>query len=423
MVLDSGALRGLETLCTHIGQVVDEDMDARTSAARDRFRTDLVRSGGKITALDDPEVYHATEAQLVTHPRTYENQYGIDGSTVPPRKYLDGMVVGFATASCAMLGSGDEDIETRTRIVGSVYHRTDDINLDEGRLADGNQTIDLKLVGEGKRQSGVEDWVRSTALGLAEGRHARAVAANLDGPLFLDGGLYPAYILPEVGFARRHAGGDLDHGEGALKSVSAGIETIQGYVDAIATVVDGGYPIIGVTKTLRTSMMVNALEAKMEGITDAGPVIWSEDSQFLGQVLYTDEPNEITFTSWFEQTGLLADDEHEPLAGFEFNTGETARDYRRAFFFVRLPTETVFRVEAPRKVVETREDRARIQMLALRELADARGPPMVIQRADDQARITKTAQHRLFDQIDQAGIVRDYNRDVRFPDQSTNEDY
>jgi len=425
MTLDSSSIRHLHDLCQHVDDGVNEDITSRIETAQRRVCDDLSRSGGYVDALGEPEIHREREAELAAIQRPafdggaapVTSLYGIDASSTQPREFLNGVTVGLAAAVCSMLGDGDETIERRSRLVSSVYYRDGvDVDLSGGTVHDGgDQAVDLEIVGEGRRQSGMTDWVRTSALALAEGRHAVQVADTVDGPLLFDGGIYPQYPLYEYAFARNAS----DRGQAAALSETSSHavaqEAAQLRIDAIDAIADTGYPVLGITKTTQSSMLVNALEAKVAGLRDSPPIPWGSDSQFLGEALYSEEPDEFTWTTWFEQTKIAIDPVREALAGFEYGSNRNASDYRRAFFYVRIPQPegVLFRVETPRFLIDTPEKRIRLQAFALREIAEAHGLPMVVQRADRQARISKHTERQLFGSFSMP-MVRDYNRDVRF---------
>ena len=65
-------------------------------------------------------------------------------------------------------------------------------------------------------------------------------------------------------------------------------------------------------------------------------------------------------------------------------------------------------------LVDTEEDRVRIQQIALARIAEANDVPFSIKRADDRARIPHEAQNHLVGLLQGTEEVGDYNRDRRW---------
>jgi hypothetical protein len=405
----------LEAMFEHIAETVADEEDEQT--ARDIFREWMGTDGGEITALDSPEVYRRPEAELVRYRGHYDSWYGIDASTVRPQDFQNGLITSAATAICAMLGDGDPAVESERSIVGAVYCDIDGVEFSEQELQTGDVTVELETVRAAVVPRELRRWVGATARVPAECRHSERVADRIDGPLFLDGSLYPMSVLPSVQFARAINQQRSTSQLVETEQLGTAAKAIQSRVNAIGTLMERDLPVVGVVKTISTSRVVDSLRKKAQSAENSPLFPWAEDSQFLADVLYHEEPQHLSFTSWLVRTHRdpgARGEQVEPLGGFDIPKGFDATDFRRAFFFVRLPRGIVFRVEAPYGQVDTPSKRAEMQMFALGAIAEANGAPMVVDRADELARVPNDVRDYLTDVLEVTEPVRDYNRDERF---------
>jgi hypothetical protein len=405
----------LEAIFEHIAETVADEEDGQS--ARDIFREWIGTDSGEITALDSPEVYRRSESELVQYRGRFDSWYGIDASTVRPQDFQNGLITSAATAICAMLGDGDTAIEAERSIVGAVYCDIDGVEFSEQELQAGDVMVELETVRATVSPRELRRWVGATARVPAECRHSERVADRIDGPLFLDGSLYPMSVLPNVQFARAINQQRSTSQLVETEQLGTAAKAIQSRVNAIGTLMERDLPVVGIVKTISTSRVVDALRQKVRTSENPPLLPWAEDSQFLADVLYHDEPRQFSFTSWLVRTHRdpgARGEQVEPLGGFDIPAGYEPADFRRAFFFVRLPRGIVFRVEAPYGQVDTPSKRAEMQMFALGAIAEANGAPMVVDRADELARVPNDVRDYLTDVLDITEPVQDYNRDERF---------
>lgn len=405
----------LEAMFEHIAETVADEADRRS--ARGIFREWMGADGGEITALDSPGVYRRSESELVQYRGRYDSWYGIDASTVRPQDFQNGLITSAATAICAMLGDGNAVIESERSIVGAVYCDIDGVEFSERELQTGDVTVELETVRATVAPRELRRWVGATARVPAECRHSERVADRIDGPLFVDGSLYPMSVLPNVQFARAINQQRSTSQLVETEQLGTAAEAIQSRVNAIGTLMKRDLPVVGVVKTISTSRVVDALREKVQSRDEPPLLPWAEDSQFLADVLYHEEPRQLSFTSWLVRTHRAPGtrgEQVEPLGGFDIPEGFEATDFRRAFFFVRLPRGIVFRVEVPFGQVDTPSKRTEMQLFALGAIAEANGAPMVVDRADERARVPNDVRDYLTDVLDVTEPVQDYNRDERF---------
>ena len=406
----------IEEMLSEVNSVVGAVTDTVEHDARTVLREAFEETSGYIELLDDPfQIYADDRHSLAELPLEYESVYGIDAGTTRPESYTNGLVIDIANAKVAMLGEGSDDIERAATIVGAYYHKDDNIELGEQTLRSGDLTCKLLSVEPSQTRS-LREQVSVRARTMAEGMHAETIAPQLDGPLFRDGSIYPMALRQTLLFAKGLAvegGADLTGTAGKAQEK----EIVDRYIHAIDAQYENGYPLIGIVKTMSTDQLVSAVEQKLLKQHDEVNLPWNRDDQFLSSALYVEDPETVTFTSWLVETVLNQNGrEIEPLEGFDLADPDNPQLYRRAFFYVRLPTTgTVFRIEAPLMMVLSEDDRRSIQRLVLNRMVRAGDTPEVVKRADDRARIpqqtAKTFKERFLRDMH---AVKGYNRDGRY---------
>lgn len=399
-------------------QYVDENTDGDDDIpdARKLFRDHMGRSGGEIDTLEAPRVYREPASDLAKG-TLFNRWYGVDASTIPPKKFRNGMIASAAVATAGALGQCDVDVENTETIVMAVHAKLEGESPVE--LLSGEITLTLVAVDKPPTQSEVDEWVGSSARVPAECWHSEQLAERIDGPLFIDGSLYPRSVLPFVNLVRTQYGDDGVGGFDEIEQMGVAASAIQARIDAIDTLALRGYPTLAFTKTLHSDDIVAALDAKSGAIDDQPYIPWDGDSQFVSALLSDDEPDHLTFTSWLVRTHQrVYGNDLEPLGGFNIPEEREAQDFRRAFFFVRLPDGVVIRVEAPFMLVNSESDRIRLQQLALARIAEANDVPFSVKRADDRARISHETKQYLIGLLKGTEEIADYNQDRRWGLQS-----
>ncbi len=412
--MDRSAFGITKQLCEHIDESVPRETASQTEYARRRFAA-LDREGGQVVALDSPVCMKTKTADLGTWSEDPwpEHTYGLDASTTTPIEFNNGLLFDVAYAKLGVVGAGADRALERRGTIRTVVHFEDDesrfypqtFETDEGRI---NGAV-LAFRGPAST-NGARDVARSVstvAQRLAEGRHAAAHADELDGALFIDGSVYPLgvlYWLMLEAVGRSSMPADWEKPR----------EIATHYIDLIDAQYEKGLPVLGIVKTSMTNQLLDALEAKI-----GESVPWQRDHQFVSEVLRDDSLNHLTYTSWFvhEQTEI-------DNRSFEMLSTVADRlrhgdppEYRRAFFYVRLPkTGGVLRVEAPLLMVEDGERREAVQRKALCEIARRGDVPRAVARADRIARISPDNRDRIRDLIASTESYHDYNEDGRWKD-------
>lgn len=420
--MDRNAFGVVRQLFEHIDESVPGEPVSQTEYARRLFSL-LGRDGGQVETLGEVDCMKTRTTDLGTWSEDpwAEHTYGLDASTTRPMEYNNGLVVDTANAKLGVSGaSGDRALEREGTIRSVVYFDDDESRFftsafeDEGGYVDGEV---LAVPGTADRTADVTRWISTAAQRLAEGRHAVKHVETIDGALFIDGSTYPLGVLYWLMLETVDRMPVPDTWEKPR-------EIVENYVDLIDGLYEKGLPVLGVVKTSMTGQVLDALEAKIDrhDLTDEEgrtlDVPWRRDHQFVGEVLRDGSLNHLTYTSWlvheqsidgrpFEMFSTVAD---------QLRHGDPA-DYRRAFFYVRLPkTGGVLRVETPLLMLEDDERREAIQRKALKEIARCRDVPQAVKRADRIARISPDNRETIREFITSAESYHDYNEDGRWKD-------
>lgn len=429
--MDVEAFGLVREMFEQIDQNVPRQGVEQTTRARELFSY-LGKSGGGVASIGEPAFYRTPIAQLG---RWSEDPWGkptyaIDASTTRPLEYTNGLIADTAYAKLGVAGTDADRTAERSGTIKSVVYYDDDestLHSEKFNHSGGGGPVRGEIVPfqpEADSTRNLSKSVGSVAQHLAEGEHARRHLDDIDGVLFLDGSLYPLGILYWV---------LLDHvGESSPAQLwERPAEIVENYIEVIDHQYARGYPVLGVVKTSTTSQLIDGLEEKLASHdvqTDAGlrpDVPWMRDHQFIADVLRDDSFDHLTYTSWFVSTEqAMSRFDSELLAPFAdtLQSGNPA-EYRRAFFFVRLPkSEFVLRVEAPLLFVrESEETRHEIQHKALKEIAHRRDVPESIARADRIARINNEVRESVRRLLESSQPSMDYNWDGRWSQDDTSE--
>lgn len=417
--MNSEAIGIVRQLFAEIDAAVPRDPDAQTEYARELFDL-LSLDGGEVEALDAP-AYQRTridELGTWTGDPWDGSTYGVDGSTTRPLEYNNGLVVDAAYAKTAVAGSAaDRSIEQTGHIAGVAYLDDADTTLRSKTIETEHLTAELvPFPASAEELQNLSKSVSAVAQGLSESRQAVDSLDTVDGALFLDGSVLPLGIV--YWLLLDHAG---NRSPAGMWDVPA--EIVGNYVDVIDRQYERDQPVIGVVKTSSMSQVLSALRQKIKrhDVRDDGgrllDIPWVRDHQFISEVLRHEDLDYLTYTSWFVQCGQEINGQLyevlEPIAG-QLDHGEPC-DYRRAFCYVRLPRDgDVFRIETPYLMVEDEHRRREIQLKALKEIAQRRGVPRAIHRADRIARISRENRDTIEEMIERSEASHDYNWDGRW---------
>lgn len=380
----------------------------------------FAEEGGNLTVVGQDSdfcVRHEPVEDVYDWDDPWPVTYGLDGSTTTPLSFHNGLLLGAAAAKIGVAGDSDRThLADDTTVTAVVYLNDDSFSPQDVRIDVDGVNAHLFRFPPISRDHSIDEWIVDIARGYAEGSHARTMAQEVDGPLFLDGPIYPNPLFDWMLF-EQVPGSPMTPAEVWPEIVS---DVLQSYIHTVETMDKKRLPMAGIIKTSYGSRAIAALERKIPA--DAAidtPLPWSYDHQLFSAALHTradkygEEGTIISYTPWLLQTAQEMHDETiVPFETYDDVTLDygTADDYQRAFFYVRTPlTDNVMRVEAPYMMIERKRDRERLQRKALVELAQQQKEPRAITLADERTRITQRMRNDLRSIITATQPSVDYN--------------
>ncbi|ELZ06751.1 DNA double-strand break repair nuclease NurA [Natrialba aegyptia] len=392
MTLDPVHFDGIAQLARRIDHGADE-RDRREFAEtvwesfldplRDDGRTILEPVGERSRRLVDCEAVALRE-------REFPTQHGLDAGTINPTTFKNGLVIDIAQAAMSTTPSELDLHRSRTTVM-TVHSNDETMTVDEewGKFDAGySRSRAVKIPPLPRFAEGV---VHALALYLAESKHALAHAEDVSDLLVLDGPLYPRGLLR---WADQHP----DLADFLLEDPRP-TTVLENYVRLVESFVDRGVPLVGFVKNPATRVVTRTLKGKTD--VDVS-VPWADDTALFTQLLergefvedvegtrwerYTDA---LTYTNWFRSRGGV----DRPLSAEGDALGVERRldreQYEVTFFVVYDPREDLlFRIEAPYAFTRDPDTRERLTMQLLQDVAIAHGPPAIVEKADELARIS-----------------------------------
>lgn len=418
--MDSKGLSVVTELFAHVDANVARDEAEQAAYAR-RLFDELGRDGGSIQAIGEPQYQKTRLSELGrwTGDPWPQQTYGLDASTTRPLEFNNGLIVDTAYAKLGVAGpNADRTVEEQGTVKTVVHLADDESTLHATEVEKDGVHGEVVRFPDIGRSSQLTKRVATAAQHLAESEHLRSCADAIDGVCFLDGAVYPLgviYWLTLGDLGRPTPAGGWDKPT----------EIVRNYITVIDEQFEKDLPVIGVVKTSTMDEVLTALERKLDAnnvtADDGTPldVPWTRDHQFVGEVLRDGSLDHLTYTSWFEQTELTVNGHSVDVVGSVSDHLSHGRpeDYRRAFFYVRLPKSAdVLRVEVPYLMVADEERRQQVQYKALKEIARRQDVPEAIKRADRIARITNRNRETIREKITSSEYAHDYNWDGRWSD-------
>jgi len=415
--MDERAFSVIRQLAERVDAGVPREVDDQATHARELFGF-LGHDGGMVDPLGEPEYFKTRKAELGTWTEDPWSgpTYGIDASTTRPLEYNNGLVVDTANAKLGVSGAdADQTPEQRGTVVTGVYLEDDDVTLQQETVERGDVEGEIIRIPEMRQRTNVTSILTSMVQRFAEGRHARRCLNAVDGPLFLDGSVYPLSVIYWTLLERAGQGAPV--GNWDLPK-----EVIENYVAVVDACYEQDVPVLGVVKTSSMGELTGSLRTKISQNDLRGPrgtlrdVPWLRDHQFIGEVLRDPSLDHLTYTSWFVQQHVELRKESFALLEAvedELEHGRPA-DYRRAFAYVRTPkTGNVFRIETPALFLDD-DRREQVLLKALKEIARQGDVPRAVARADRIARISPDNRETIRDALQTVEPAFDYNRDGRW---------
>ncbi|MFP8956645.1 DNA double-strand break repair nuclease NurA [Natrialbaceae archaeon A-CW3] len=397
MTLDPVHFDGIARLAQRIDHGADErDHRKFAETVWSEFLEPLVDDNGRLV-LEPLETVsrHVVDCEgIALCERPFPTEHGLDAGTINPTVFKNGLVIDIAQAAMSRTPS-DLDLHRSRTVVATVHSNDPTAHVDETWDEFDEEYSRSRAVKIPPLPRFAEGVVHALALYLAESEHARDHAEDVADLLVLDGPLYPRGLLR---WSDQHP--DLAT---FLEEDARPKQVLENYVRLVETFVERDVPLVGFVKNPATRVITRTVKAK------GADAPWSDDSTFFTRILERGEyvsdiesdrwerdESSLTYTGWFRSRGGV----DRPLSvdgdalGVERKLDPAA--YEVAFFVIYDPRDDlVYRVEAPYAFVRDEERRERLTRQLLQDVAIAHGPPRIIEKADELARISATEKRSL----------------------------
>lgn len=422
--MNTEALGVVQELLEDVSEALPEGHMSQTERAREVFLT-LNKKGGTITPVEEPTYQRTRLDQLGTYSDDPWGMptYGVDASTTRPIEYTNGLVLNVANAKLAVSGpDADHEVEQCSTVVAAAYLDHDETTLSDAGTSAGRITARLvRFPVQLDEPQNVTSSLGTVAQRLSESVHVLEHLDAIDGPLVIDGAVYPLSVVYWLLL-------DLSGQWSPARRWDLPRELLLNYVELIETQYERGLPVVGVAKTASTTEVIDTIDAIVDrhDLTDEygrpWPTPWTRDENLFAQVLFDgseDTFDYLPYTSWLESRGAVFEgtirELLEPVAD-ELSYSDPA-DYRRVFCYVRLPrTGDLLRIEVPKLMIDDSEMRRDVQLKVLKMIARRQRVPQPVMRADELARITQDNRDAIKNMIGSAEPTFNHNLDGRWKD-------
>ncbi|WP_255170418.1 DNA double-strand break repair nuclease NurA [Natrononativus amylolyticus] len=400
MTLDPVHFEGIARLARRIDHGADErDHRAFAETVWREFLDPLVHDGRTILEPIDGVSRHLVDCEDVALcARPFPTEHGLDAGTINPTTFRNGLVIDIAQAAMSATPS-DLDVHRSRTVVATVHSNDETARVDDrwDRFDEGySRSRAVKVPPLPRFAEGV---VHALALYLAESEHARDHAEDVTDLLVLDGPLYPRGLLR---WADQHP----DLADFLLEDPRPAT-VLENYVRLVETFVDRGVPLVGFVKNPATRVLTRAVKAKdLEAP-------WTDDSAFFSRILERGEYVErdgdrwerdtsaLTYTGWFRSRGGV----DRPLSADGDALGVERRldaeQYEVTFFVLYDPRDDLcYRIEAPYAFTGDPDLRERLTRQLLQDVAISHGPPGIVEKADELARISAVEKESLRESLE-----------------------
>ena len=399
MTLDPVHFDGIARLARRIDHGADErDRRAFAETVWAEFLDPL--SDGDRTVLepvDDQHRRHVDCEDVALHERQFPTQHGLDAGTINPTAFKNGLVIDIAQAAMSATPSDLELHRSRTTVM-TVHSNDETMTVDERWDTYDERYSRSRAVKIPPLPRFAEGVVHALALYLAESNHALDHADAVGDLLVLDGPIYPRGLLR---WADQHP----DLADFLLEDPRP-TTVLENYVRLVERFVERDVPLVGFVKNPATRVITRTLKNRPD-VGVATP--WNDDAALFTRLLERGEyvpdvdgerwerdTSALTYTNWFRSRGGV----DRPLSADGDALG-VDRDlapetYEVTFFVVYDPRDDlVYRIEAPYAFTREPTLRKRLTLQVLQDVAVAHGPPTIIEKADELARIDRSEKRSL----------------------------
>ncbi|MWV40542.1 DNA double-strand break repair nuclease NurA [Natrialba sp. INN-245] len=399
MTLDPVHFDGIAQLARRIDHGADErDRRAFAETVWAEF-LDPLRSDGRtvLEPVDEQSRRVVDCEEIALCEPEFPTEHGLDAGTINPTTFKNGLVIDIAQAAMSSTPSDLELHRSRTTVM-TVHSNDETMTVDEtwGKFDEGYSRSRAVKVPQLPRFA--EGVVHALALYLAESRHALDHAEDVTDLLVLDGPLYPRGLLR---WTDQHP--DLAD---LLLEDPRPTTVLENYVRLVEEFVDRDVPLVGFVKNPATRVVTRTL--KSDRSVDVS-VPWADDTAMFTRLLergeYVDdvdgerwerETSTLSYTNWFRSRGGV--DRPLSIEGDALGVDRRLEPaaYEVTFFVVYDPRDDlVYRIEAPYAFTRDPEVRERLTRQVLQDVAVAHGPPTIVAKADELARIGRSEKRSL----------------------------
>lgn len=343
--------------------------------------------GVPVTPLDEPGRFAASVDELATDTTAFDRITAVDAGSLNPTTFQNGLVIDVAHAAVAASPS-DVDLHRRRTVVAAVHGPPAEVRESADWTTFDNGYGRARIVAAPPLDHEEETAVHGLALETAEINHALDFAVDHGDCLLMDGSVYPASVLH---WADRE--GTLAE---TLYADPAPRHVLQQAVDLVDRCRDAQVPLVGLVKNWTARGIVRGLAEAPD--LEVGAIPWPTDTSLFQQLLagIADGRAELRWTSWFAIEGGVATGLGRAIEEYGLDADAPASAYDLAAMVVYDPRDNlVFRVEAPRPLVESSKSRDRITRHVLSGIARESGPPPTLRKADELARISRGDRQQL----------------------------
>lgn len=400
VTLDPVHFDGILRLASRIRPAVDErDHQAFAETVWEEFLDPLRHDGIDVIEPIEQRRRRTVDSETIAlEDDPFPTRHGLDSGTINPTTFKNGLVVDVAQAAMSAVPS---DLQLhRARTIVKTVHASDitvDVDQDDW-LGDDEGYCRQRLLQVPRVDRFEQRVVHVLALYLAESEHALTQADVVEDLLVLDGPIYPKGLLEWRGRDARL--GDL------LAESEKPRTVVANYLRLVERFVDREVPLVGFVKSPGERTITRAVRST------EGNAPWMNDTAFFERIL-SGANEDLAITNWFISRGgadrIVSRD--GDVLGLERRLD--ARAYEVAFCVIFDRREGhLFRIETPFAFAQNAEFREKIVRQMLSGIASERGPPPVVAKADELARISLDEKATLHDALERefdADRDRSYN--------------
>lgn len=369
-------------------EIADEEVEDRDASD---IISNLTEDGGGIEVIGDEfHPIHEDVKKVKSRVKDqYSVTYGIDGSTTKDLSFNNGLILSISVAGASVTNSEElYGVSDKSTVSVVAYFDENDIDINPSST-DNTKTYFDQFPRVTTLSSDLSNWINSISRTQSEGKHLEWISGKIDGPLFVDGPLFPPELLIWLACESK---GDLT-GTPMVDWSDKIHEIMESYISGLENCVVGGHPIYGVQKSTTSTRILDALVEKNAELNNRD-IPWTNDGTLVNSALQSNsDDTTIGYTPWyieheFDIRGIGKVTPFKNNENIELELG-TFEDYKRVFFFAKPPTEsTVYRIGVPKIVFDT-HNKNLVRDIALLEMIKPFREPLPVVVADEKVRIPR----------------------------------